>query len=206
MSSHKRIGGVIGLVATVVGAAPAFGTFHLMQIEQVIGGVNGDTTAQAIQLRMRSIGQNFLGPSRIRVFDAAGLNPVLIYDFIAPPANFTVGSGAGRRILLVSPNFPMNTTPAAVDDVSGIVNSIPASYLAAGSLTFETDGGVVCWRLSWGGASYTGSGSVNNTFVCGNDADGNANPPFGNALPSTSVQALLFNGTAAAQSTNNARL
>ena len=32
----------------------AHATFHLMQIEQVIGGVNGDTTAQAIQLRMRA--------------------------------------------------------------------------------------------------------------------------------------------------------
>ena len=34
-------------------AQPAFATFHLMQIEQVIGGVNGDTSRQAIQLRMR---------------------------------------------------------------------------------------------------------------------------------------------------------
>ncbi len=37
-------------------ALPAQATFHLMQIEQVIGGVNGDTTAQAIQLRMRFAG------------------------------------------------------------------------------------------------------------------------------------------------------
>jgi hypothetical protein len=29
----------------------ASAAFHFMQIEQVIGGVNGDTTAQAIQLR-----------------------------------------------------------------------------------------------------------------------------------------------------------
>ena len=35
----------------------AHATFHLMQIEQVIGGVNGDTSAQAIQLRMRFAGQ-----------------------------------------------------------------------------------------------------------------------------------------------------
>jgi hypothetical protein len=34
-------------------AAPAHATFHLMQVEQVIGGVGGYTSAQAIQLRMR---------------------------------------------------------------------------------------------------------------------------------------------------------
>jgi hypothetical protein len=33
---------------------PALASYHFMQIEQVIGGVNGDSAAQAIQLRMRS--------------------------------------------------------------------------------------------------------------------------------------------------------
>ena len=54
-------------------ATPAFANFHLMQIEQVIGGVNGDTTKQAIQLRMRSAGQSVVSQAQIRAFDAAGL-------------------------------------------------------------------------------------------------------------------------------------
>ena len=33
--------------------------FHLMQIEQIIGGVNGNNAAQAIQLRTRSGGRTF---------------------------------------------------------------------------------------------------------------------------------------------------
>ncbi|MEK6677384.1 MAG: hypothetical protein AABZ47_17245 [Planctomycetota bacterium] len=194
---------VLFVVGAVVWTTPVFASFHLMQIEQVIGGVNGDTTAQAIQLRMRLGGQNLLNPSRIRVFDAAGLNPVLIYDFISALPNFTVASGAGRRILLTSPNFPLHTTPPAVDDISGTMNLIPASYLAAGSLTFETDdGSQVYWRLSWGGAAYTGPGT--GVSVGGNDADGNFNPPFPGPLPSTGLEALFFDGLGGDPSTNNA--
>src|SRR5947207_909223 len=50
-------------------ANPARAAFHVMQIEQVIGGViNGasaDTSAQAIQLRMRAAGQNFVSAARL---------------------------------------------------------------------------------------------------------------------------------------------
>ena len=45
-------------------AAPAWASFHVMKIEQAIGGVGGDTTQQAIQLRMRANGQNLLGGMR----------------------------------------------------------------------------------------------------------------------------------------------
>ena len=60
---------VLGAVAL---AEPAFASFHLMQIEQVIGGVNGDTSRQAIQLRMRFGGQNFVSVARVRAWDATG--------------------------------------------------------------------------------------------------------------------------------------
>lgn len=44
----------------LIAIQPVQAGFHLMQIEQVIGGVQGDPTAQAIQLRMRSAGHNFV--------------------------------------------------------------------------------------------------------------------------------------------------
>ena len=53
-------------------AQPAFASFHLMQIEQVIGGVNGDTTRQAIQLRMRQANQNLVGQATVVAWDATG--------------------------------------------------------------------------------------------------------------------------------------
>jgi hypothetical protein len=194
----RSVFGVVVLGA-VWGAEPAEAVFHLMQIEQVIGGVNGDTTAQAVQLRMRSALQNSLSPTRIRAYDAAGLNPVLIYDFAA--GNFTVGSGGGRRILLVTPSFPLHTTPAAVDDVSGMVNLIPESYLNAGCLTFEHDaGGAPIARLCWGGSNYTGPTNV----TLDNDANGDVAPPFPTPLPSNGAQALRFDGLATDPTTTNA--
>ena len=48
------------------------------------------------------------------------------------------------------------------------MSPIPATYLAAGSLTFEDDFGTILWRLSWGGPAYTGP----NTGALTNDADG----------------------------------
>ena len=39
----------------------ALASFHVMKVEQVIGGVGGDTSQQAIQLRMRAVGQNLVG-------------------------------------------------------------------------------------------------------------------------------------------------
>ena len=165
-----------------------------MQIEQVIGGVGGDVNAQAIQLRMRSNFQNQMQFSRIRAWDAAGLNPVLLADFVAPVPN----QGTGVRVLAATASFAALTTPSVTPDA--IMNPIPAAYLPAGSITFEDDGGLIYWRLSWGGAAYTGSGAGSMT----NDPDGNFNPPFVPSLPSGGNQAVLFQFAAAAASTNNA--
>ncbi|MBK8914366.1 MAG: hypothetical protein IPM64_07135 [Phycisphaerales bacterium] len=86
----------IGMIL-LAGAAHARASFHFMQIEAVIGGIDGDTSAQAIQLRMRASGQNGVSQARIRAHDATGSNPVLIIDFAsdvlnAGPSPFTIGA------------------------------------------------------------------------------------------------------------------
>ncbi len=196
MSASTRVL-VAGAAFTAFGLlqpATSYGAFHLMQIEQVIGGVNGDMTAQAIQLRMRSAGQNVMSLSRVRAWNSAGASPVLIIDMTTNVPN----GASGARVLICSAGFSAYTTPAAVCNFT-MTSLIPSGYLAAGSLTFEDDGGTILWRLSWGGTGYTGTGAVDFT----NDSDGNANPPFGSALPSSSLQALQFTGAATALSTNN---
>lgn len=187
------------VVALVVWAAiglvqrPANAAFHVMQIEQVIGGVNGDPNAQAIQLRMRSAGQNVMSLSRLRAWDAAGTNPVLLVDMTTNVAN----SVASSRVLITTAKFATYTNVPLVSDFT--MAPIPASYLPAGRLTFEDDFGTIYWSLAWGGSSYTGSnaGSVQN------DADGNYGPPVNVALPSTSTSALLINRAFNQPSTNN---
>ena len=166
--------------------------FDLMQIEQVIGGVNGDATAQAIQLRMRAAGQNATSGTRLIVRDAAGANPVIIVTL-----GNVLNGAVGDNILIVSPNFPAETTPAAVGDFT-MANLIPSSYLAAGSLTFQS-GATVLWRLSWGYGGYSGptTGSIINDF------DGEFGPSFGSAMPSAGEDAVKFLGAATDLSTSN---
>jgi hypothetical protein len=176
-------------------AQPAFASFHLMQIEQVIGGVNGDATRQAIQLRMRQNGQNVVGQATVVAWDAAGANPVVLVNIPSSVTNSTAGS----RVLLATSNFLPGLTPDFV------MNPIPPSYLAGGKITFETDnatpGTQIWWALAWGTYSGTNTGVATPT---GNDADGNFNPPAAGALPSAGQAALRFSGAAGALSTTNA--
>lgn len=191
--SMFRLRNLITSAAILLASTQADAALHLMQIEQVIGGVNGDSSAQAIQLRMRFAGQSVTSQGRLIAFDAAGANPIIICDMTT---NVAVGS-AGSRVLIASTAF--QTSPSITPDFV-MTNTIPASYLAAGSLVFQDDGGTIYWRLCWGGASYTGSTLVAQ-FV--NDDDGNVAPPVPGALNSTTLQALQFPGTAAAGSTTN---
>src|SRR5438046_2330283 len=141
----KLVRCLIALLGVFALQPAAHATFHLMQIEQLIGSVEGDTTAQAIQLRMRSLteDQNLVSGAKLVVFDAAGQNPITVLDI----ASDVVNGSAGSRVLLVSPNFPSHTTPTTVPDFT-IANLIPASSFAAGSLRFESCAGIIYSRLS----------------------------------------------------------
>lgn len=182
------------MLSCVLGTQTVEGSFHFMQIEQIIGGVNGDTTAQAIQLRTRASAQNHVQSAKIEVLDAAGANPILLENIATSVPN----GQAGRRILLTTPNFSNYTDIPLVSDF--IMDPIPLSYLAAGQVRFMSDfGTTILWSVSWGGANYTGS----TTGAFDNDSDGNFGPPVNVAIPSSSLQALQFTGAGAAASTSN---
>lgn len=182
------------LLALLLPAIPATAAHHFMQIEQVIGGVGGDRSAQAIQLRMRASGQNFVSNTRLVVRDATGANPIVLENTSSDVAN----GQSCRRILFATPAFAAYTNIPLSADFT--MDPIPVSYLAAGSLTHESDtGAMIYWRLSWGGASYGGTGATD----LSNDPDGNANPPFAGALPSAGQQALQITAACNAQSTSS---
>lgn len=171
--------------------------FHQMQIEQVVGGLGGDTSAQAIQLRMRKGGQNEVSRARIRAWDAAGLNPVTVLDFTS---DIPIGS-KGSRILIATRPFIdklRKLQPSFTPDYL-MTLPIPPEYLAAGRLTYEGDSGAVFWSLAWGGPFYTGS-HLGKTV---NAPDGNFGPAFPLALPKARRRALGFDGPADAIATSN---
>src|ERR1041384_4278592 len=123
---------LITLLGALTLQPTAYASFHLMQIEQVIGGVNGDTTAQAIQLRLRFFGQEFVSQARLVAWDAAGANPVVLIDLTTDVSHGDLGD----RILISSPNFA-NYTSVPLNSDFIMTNLIPASYLAAGRITWE---------------------------------------------------------------------
>ncbi len=199
MKNKCLLCGVVAGFAVVTTSAADVVLFDLMQIEQVIGGVDGDTTAQAIQLRMLGEYHCFVSFTKLLVHDATGANPVLLVDFTTDVA----GCSAADRVLITSVNFADFLDGSAPADFT-LTNLIPESYLAAGSLTFEEDFGTIYWRLSWGGDAYTGP----NDGDCINDDDpcpgpGDFGPPWPGPLPSGGVQALQFQGPAEAESTTN---
>ena len=184
------------IFCALLSALPAArATFHEMQIEQVIGGVDGDITAQAIQLRMRVAGQNFVSNAQLIAYDATGQNPIVLIQF---PSDVTQAA-AGSRILITSASFASHTATALQSDFT-MTHLIPASYLAAGRIVYASDANEILWSISFGGASYTGS-NMGDTV---NDADGNFGPPFPDPLPSATAQALLFQANGGSLSTNNA--
>jgi len=180
------------LAFAALAAVPAHASFHLMQIEQAAGGFCGDPGAQAVQLRMRSFGQNFVSGARLVAHDATGANPVVLIVFPSNVAN----SSAGSRILAATAAFQAAGGPTADFELA---NPIPASYLAAGRLTFESSTGLIYWSLAWGGSGYTGP----TTGELANDLDGDFGPPAAEPLSSDGDQALQFQGAFGDMSTTN---
>lgn len=184
MRSFLAIRSAVAIAVCTFAAQPALAVFHLFQIEQVIVGVNGHTSAQAIQLRMRGPGEILVSFARIRAWDSAGENPITLVDFDADVLSGFIGD----RVLISSPDFAKHTDVTLASDFT-MTNLIPDSYFAAGRITYERDTGIIYWSISFGGSAYTGptTGTVN-------DQDGDFGPPFDGPLPSNSRQALQFQG------------
>ena len=183
-----------GTLALGLLSLPAHAGFHVMQIEEIIGGVGGNANAQAVQLRLRTGGQNIVSASRLKAWDATGANPVLLLDITTNVAN----SAGGANVLLTTPAFNtlMSGVPGYATDFT-LAQPIPASYLSGGKVTFEDDGGTIYWSVAFG--AYTGSNLGNTT----NDADGNFGAPFASPLPTGGLQGIRFTGAFGAASTTN---
>ncbi len=175
---------------TLLLAAPlSRAAFHLVEIEQMIGGLNGEASAQAIQLQLRNANNNVLAGTRLVAYDAAGLNPIVLFDFTANGPSSVNQS----RILLTSANF--NLAMSGILSTDGLTafgsdytltNVIPNSYRAGGKVVFQNDAGTSrYWSIAFG--SYTGT----NTGTTDNDNDGDFGTPFALALP-TDARGLLY--------------
>jgi hypothetical protein len=118
------------LAMLVVSSVPrvALSVFHVAVIDEVMTSYNGDATAQFVEIRMLSGGQNVVGGSVLTAFDDTGsyLGIVLTVSGNVP------NSGAGVRWIMGSSELT-NDTGFAPDKTF------------SGPLYLPTGGGMVCW-------------------------------------------------------------
>jgi hypothetical protein len=192
------VAGMAFLALTATSPAP----FHLMQIEEVIAGVDGDPTAQAIELRLRSAGQTQVGGAELVAYDANGQNPVVLLNISAS----VMSGSAGANILLTSAAF--NALMVGVAGYSSdftLTNTIPTSYLRGGRVTFEQDSATpgqtanILWTVTFG--NYTGPTAKATTNSSGSVGNSPAVPTTG--LPTSGKQGILYTGAASGTNSNN---
>ncbi len=125
---------VLSLLSTVallmLGALPAGAAFHLNEITKVMVGLNGNTTIQAVELKMLASGENLVTGVSIKVYDAAGAQMDSLGSFAA-----SVPTGiAGRFILCATPNF------AATFGITPDLVIKPGLLVGTGQVSFEKPG------------------------------------------------------------------
>ena len=119
---------MIALVPLVVlRDSPAQAGFHLMRIDEVMAGVNGDSTIQFVELKMISSGQRFVGGRTIHFYDATG-SETGRFTF---PDNVSNGA-TGSSILVGTLQF------AAVSTVAPDFTMSPGIMSPSGRVCFQT--------------------------------------------------------------------
>ena len=108
--------------------APAHAAFHLNEITKVLVGLNGNTTIQAVELKMLANGEHFVTGVSIKVYDAAGMKVDSLGTFTG-----SVGVGlTGRSILCATHNF------AATFGITPDLVIKPGLLVGTGQVSFET--------------------------------------------------------------------
>jgi len=186
---------LLPVLLAFLGTVPALASYHDMQIQQAVGGVCGDPSQQAVQLRLRFSFQNLVSGKKLVAYDAAGSNPIVLATF----NHDVTGFDAGDTILATTPEL---AAAAGITPDFTLTQRIPDSYLAAGRVTFEDPdanfGATILWSLAWGGTSYTGD-TTGGTI---NDVDGDFGKVSG-PLPFSRDQSLAFQNAASDPSSTN---
>ncbi len=135
----------------------SFANFHFMKVNEVLTGVNGDTTIQFVELQMDA-GQNFVSGHSLVSKNATG-TVTATYTF---PSN--VSSGAAQAKILLATQAFANLGIVTPDFI------LPANFLnpTAGQVSFA-DGVYAAGTVSYG--AYTGTGTNGTTIQSNSNAD-----------------------------------
>jgi hypothetical protein len=114
-------------------SAPTDAAFHLNEITKIMVGLNGNTTIQAVELKMLTINENLVDGISIKVYDAAGTQVDSLGSFSGPVPN----GATGRSILCATPNF------AATFGIEPDLLIKPGLLVGTGQVSFEKPGCLV---------------------------------------------------------------
>jgi hypothetical protein len=129
----NRVAVAVAFLVVVITASPAGALFHGAVIDEVMMGVNGDATAQYVEIRMLAIAQKSVARSVLAFFTCDGAGVSTQIDGL--PADIANG-GAGVRWSMGTAAFATATGVTPDFTFPPISNNGTSSYVPCG---------MVCW-------------------------------------------------------------
>jgi hypothetical protein len=129
----NRLAAVVALAAVIIAASPARALFHAAVIDEVMLGVNGDPTAQYVEIRMLFPAQTSVAHSVLAFFTCDGAGVSTQIDGL--PGDIAHG-GTGVRWSMGTDTFATATGLTPDFTFPAIANNATSSYVPCG---------MVCW-------------------------------------------------------------
>jgi len=122
----SRIAVVFVALLAVLVPGPGHAVFHFANIDEIMSGVGGDTTAQYVEIRMLFSGQGHVAHSRLTAFSCDGSSHTVLLEVPNDvcPANtdgrWTMGTASWATATGVTPDFTFPTS-AAFGNACGMI-------------------------------------------------------------------------------------
>jgi len=133
----SRIAVVLGVLLAVLVPVPGRAIYHFANIDEIMSGMGGDSTAQYVEIRMLFGGQGSVAHSRLTAFSCDGSTHAILLEVPDDvcPANidgrWTMGTTSWATATGVTPDFIFPASPAFGNACGMICWGAPGSGLVA---------------------------------------------------------------------------
>jgi len=136
VSVTSRIAAALAVLLAVLVPVPGQAVFHFANIDEIMSGKGGDSTAQYVEIRMLSAFQGDVAHSRLTAFSCDGSTHTILLEV---PGNVCPANAGGR--------WTMGTTSWA-----GATGVTP-DFIFPASVAFANGCGMICWGADNNGLS-----------------------------------------------------
>src|SRR5437867_8416865 len=125
---------VVAALLVVLAPTRSSALYHLAHISEVMSGITGDPSVQYVEIRMDAALQNFVGNTRLTVFDCTGTTVTVLLTIPDPStmAGQVPNQAMGRHWIMGTSTLAGATTPSVTPDLI-MTAAIPTAC------------GMVCW-------------------------------------------------------------